>query len=572
MIRPKSPAPRGFSLWRRAGLFFGANMGNKESHNNTADGADCGPDHPGASGTMSGVNSVKSGLVKRKDNKKLKKGKQKANSMTLGGSDDLATTTTDSTGGFTMIGTPGMGGDPMTASPLQSSGSIKPGERYKALYDYEARTADDLTFRKGEILIITNKSDPNWWLATSMSTKREGYVPRNYIEPADLLQAEDWFFEKMTRKEAEKQLQLPGNSRGTFLIRGSETSPGAYSLSVLDHDDQRGFNVKHYRIRALDNGGYYISTRITFQTLQDLVNHYTSQADGLVCRLMNPCPRQKPAMFEISKDVWEIPRRSIKLERKLGNGQFGEVWEGTWNSKVKVAVKTLKEGAMDPTAFLQEANIMKKMRHPKLVALLAVCSEGEPIYIVTELMTHGCLLDYLHEGEGRNLREQELIDITAQVADGMAYLESQRFVHRDLAARNILVGDHRNCKVADFGLSRIIEDIYIAKEGAKMPIKWTAPEAINFGKFTIKSDVWSFGILIYEVITKGRVPYPGMVNKEVLDQVSRGYRMPKPPECPEQLYDIMKQCWDAMPEKRPTFEFLHSFLDDFYHASEIQYQ
>ncbi|XP_038057847.1 tyrosine-protein kinase SRK3-like isoform X2 [Patiria miniata] len=574
-------------------------MGNKESsHSNGLDGPD-GYDHSTSTITVSSAKLGRDRKDRKDKDKKPKKGKARKDSVNAatssgagigssgaGGDQDRQNHVGGDVGGggagsVGVMISAGVGNDQMG---IMHSPSTRPaGERYKALYDYEARTADDLTFRKGEILIITNKTDPNWWLATSMLTKREGYVPRNYIEPADVLQAEDWFFEKMTRKEAEKQLQLAGNSRGTFLIRGSETSPGAYSLSVLDHDDARGFNVKHYRIRTLDNGGYYISTRITFHTLHDLVNHYTSQADGLVCRLLNPCPRQKPVMFEISKDVWEIPRRSIKLERKLGNGQFGEVWEGalleraeehsrTWNGTVRVAVKTLKEGAMDPTAFLQEANIMKKLRHPKLVALLAVCSEGEPIYIVTELMTNGCLLDYLHEGEGKQLREPELIDITAQVADGMAYLESQRFVHRDLAARNILVGDLRNCKVADFGLSRIIEDEYIAKEGAKMPIKWTAPEAINFGKFTIKSDVWSFGILIYEVITKGRVPYPGMVNREVLDQVSRGYRMPKPPECPDQLYDITKQCWDAVPEKRPTFEFLHSFLDDFYHASEIQYQ
>ncbi|XP_033112412.1 tyrosine-protein kinase SRK2-like isoform X1 [Anneissia japonica] len=462
-----------------------------------------------------------------------------------------------------------------TESPNPITEITIQGERFKALYDYEARTADDLTFRKGHILIITDKGDPNWWLATSLETSREGYVPRNYIEPADKLQSEDWFFERLMRKDAEKQLQLPGNCRGTFLVRGSETCPGAYSLSVLDHDDSRGFNVKHYRIRALDNGGYYISTRVTFRSLQDLVKHYQSKrahADGLVCRLISPCPRQKPAMFEISKDVWEIPRNSIKLERKLGNGQFGEVWEGVWNNTTKVAVKTLKEGAMDPAAFLREANIMKQLRHPKLVSLLAVCSDGEPIYIVTELMVNGCLLDYLHEGEGKNLREHELIDITAQVSEGMAYLESQHFVHRDLAARNVLVGEHRVCKVADFGLSRLVETEYIAREGAKMPIKWTAPEAINFGKFTIKSDVWSFGILIYEVITKGRVPYPGMVNREVLEQVSRGYRMLQPHDCPEELYGIMRQCWDINSDKRPTFEFLYSFLDDFYHAAEAQYQ
>merc|ERR550532_328356 len=140
----------------------------------------------------------------------------------------------------------------------------------------------------------------------------------------------------------------------------------------------------------------------------------------------------------------------------------------------------------------------------------------------------------------------------------MAYLEREKFVHRDLAARNVLVGDNNNCKIADFGLAKVIEDDeYSARKGAKFPIKWTAPEAAMYGKFTIKSDVWSFGILLVELVTRGQIPYPGMSNNEVLIQVEKGYRVPRPRMCPEELHDIMLECWKAEPIERPTFEYLH---------------
>lgn len=173
--------------------------------------------------------------------------------------------------------------------------------------------------------------------------------------------------------------------------------------------------------------------------------------------------------------MWEIPRESISLVHKLGAGQFGEVYEGLWNSTTPVAVKTLKSGTMQPGAFLQEAHIMKKLRHPKLVQLYAVCTQEEPLLIVTELMAKGSLLDHL-QGEGRTLKLPQLIDMSAQIASGMAYLELHNYIHRDLAARNILVGENNICKVADFGLARLIaDDEYNAHEGAKFPIKWTAP-------------------------------------------------------------------------------------------------
>jgi fyn-related kinase len=335
-------------------------------------------------------------------------------------------------------------------------------------------------------------------------------------------------------------------------------------------------NVKHYRIRTLDEGGYYIARRVTFKNLHEMVAHYKVDADGLCVTLTDACkPMEQPVIAELShntKDQWEIPRESIKLCKRLGAGQFGEVWEGFWNNTTPVAVKTLKPGTMSREEFLKEAGIMKKLRHQKLIQLYAVCTDSEPIYIVCELMKHGSLLDYLHD-KGRALRLPQLVDMAAQVAAGMAYLEEQNYVHRDLAARNVLVGENNICKVGDFGLSRVLEneDEYTAKEGAKFPIKWTAPEAALMNKFSIKSDVWSFGVLVTELVTYGRIPYPGMTNAEVLHQVEKGYRMPSPPGTPEALYTIMLDCWKANPEERPTFETLQWRLEDFFVNTEANY-
>ncbi|XP_006864806.1 PREDICTED: tyrosine-protein kinase Yes-like [Chrysochloris asiatica] len=219
----------------------------------------------------------------------------------------------------------------------------------------------------------------DWWEARSIATGKKGYIPSNYIAPADSIQAEEWYFGKMGRKDAERLLLNPGNQKGIFLVKESETTKGAYSLSIRDWDEVRGDNVKHYKIRKLDNGGYYITTTAQFDTLQKLVRHYTEHADGLCHKLTTVCPTVKPQTQSLAKDAWEIPRESLRLEVKLGQGCFGEVWMGTWNGTMKVAIKTLKPGTMMPEAFLQEAQIMKKLRHDKLVPLYAVVSE-EPIF------------------------------------------------------------------------------------------------------------------------------------------------------------------------------------------------
>ncbi|KAG8506808.1 Tyrosine-protein kinase Lck [Galemys pyrenaicus] len=500
------------------------------------------------------------------------------------------------------------------ASPLQDNLVI-------ALHSYEPSHDGDLGFEKGEQLRILEQNG-EWWKAQSLTTGQEGFIPFNFVAKANSLEPEPWFFKNLSRKDAERQLLAPGNTHGSFLIRESESTagerrggapgrgaaarhggrgepqPGAgrrrgrheaspssllhsltqsflhsgsFSLSVRDFDQNQGEVVKHYKIRNLDNGGFYISPRITFPGLHELVRHYTNSPDGLCTRLSRPCQTQKPQK-PWWEDEWEVPRETLKLVERLGAGQFGEVWMGFYNGHTKVAVKSLKQGSMSPDAFLAEANLMKQLQHPRLVRLYAVVTQ-EPIYIITEYMENGSLVDFLKTPSGIKLTINKLLDMAAQIAEGMAFIEERNYIHRDLRAANILVSDTLSCKIADFGLARLIEDNeYTAREGAKFPIKWTAPEAINYGTFTIKSDVWSFGILLTEIVTHGRIPYPGMTNPEVIQNLERGYRMVRPENCPEELYQLMNMCWKERPEDRPTFDYLRSVLEDFFTATEGQYQ
>uniref|UniRef100_A0A8C5CIB6 Tyrosine-protein kinase n=1 Tax=Gadus morhua TaxID=8049 RepID=A0A8C5CIB6_GADMO len=438
-----------------------------------------------------------------------------------------------------------------------------------AQHDFKSTNDNDLAFKKGERLKVLQE-DGDWWLAKSLLTGDEGFIPCTFVAKAHSLEVERWFFKDLSRRETERLLVAPANKPGSFLIRESETTKGALSLSIRDLVAEEGDVVKHYKIRCLDNGGYYISPSITFSTLQELVKYYTRTADGLCQRLNAPCKAMLPQQ-PWAQDEWEIPRSTLKMMERLGAGQFGEVWMGYYKGRQKVAIKTLKEGTMEPAAFLQEANLMKKLKHDRLVHLHAVVTM-EPILIVTEFMCNGCLLDFLKTEEGRKLKIPKLIDMSGQVAEGMAYIEGKNYIHRDLRAANILVNEMLHCKIADFGLARIIETEYKAQEGAKFPIKWTAPEAINYGTFTIKSDVWSFGILLTEIVTYGRIPYPGMTNPEVIRQLDQFYRMPCPEGCPEQLYDLMMGCWKEKPEERPTFEHLQHTLNDFFIATEGAYE
>lgn len=436
-----------------------------------------------------------------------------------------------------------------------------------ALYDYEPRTKEDLAIRKGEHLVAISL-EPNglWWMAQSKSTKQIGYVPTNYVAELKSLGAEPWYFGKIGRLEAENRLRSPENKDGSFIIRDAETNHNRYSLS-LRHNNE----VKHYRIKQFEEGGFFLIKKTIFSTLHDFVSHYSTHADGLCVELRQPCVSSaglKPTTQGLSYDTcdqWEIDRKELVLLHELGHGQFGQVYEGLWKGKTPVAIKTLKRGTMDPQEFITEAQTMKNLRHDKLVQLYAVCTREEPIFIVTELMKNGCLLNYLQKN--KQLELSRLIHIACQIAEGMAYLEAENYLHRDLAARNILVGDNNIVKIADFGLARLIkESEYEARPYSKCPIKWTSPESITSNRYTSKSDVWSFGIVLYEIITYGATPYPRMTNNEMLLQVEKGYRMPNScmPNCPPKLYDIMLKCWNKDPIKRPTFEDLQHELDNYF--------
>lgn len=473
--------------------------------------------------------------------------------------------------------------DPTSSTSKSIDRSLLPGQVFQkmeeqhgvgkivvGIYPYEGSHPDDLGFQKGEKLKILEEHG-EWWKAKSLETNREGFIPSNYVAKADTMETEEWFFKDITRKDAERQLLSPANKPGAFLIRESETSNG-FSLSIRDVGTKNLDVVKHYKIRKLDNGGYYISPKSSFTDIGSMIKHYQQKADGLCRKLGRPCVKPK-AEKPWDKDAWEIPKDSIKMVKKLGAGQFGEVWMAYYNNKTKVAVKTLKPGTMTVEAFLEEANVMKTLQHDRLVRLYAVVTKTQPIYIITEFMANGSLLDFLKADMGCKVQLPKLIDFSAQIAEGMAYIERKNYIHRDLRAANVLVSENLLCKIADFGLARVIEDDeYSAREGAKFPIKWTAPEAINYGSFTIKSDMWSFGVLLHEIITYGRMPYPGMTKVEVMSSIQRGYRMPQPENCPTELYNIMLTCWKDKAEDRPTFDFLQSVLNDFYTATEAQYQ
>jgi len=450
----------------------------------------------------------------------------------------------------------------------------------RARFDFKGLQQDDLSFKKGDLLEVIGDSESNdWWIARHLATGREGYIPSNYVAKDDNNpESQEWWF-PIDRRETDKLLLLQGNPRGTFLVRPS-SDLRSYAMSIRDFDEEKkDITIKHYRIRKMDNGGCYISPKKTFSNMLELIEHYKVNADGLCYKLTKACPKEpEPVPFM----QIEVDRSSLRLAKRLGAGQFGEVWQGKWRNNVDVAVKTLKPGQMSVEAFLEEARIMHKLRHRKLVQLMGVCTKEEPVYIITELMVHGALLDFLRNDTNRNVKLKEMVDIGTQIADGMAYLEDKNYIHRDLRAANILVNENLIVKVADFGLARLTssgqddDNVYLANEATKFPIKWTAPEAAYERKFTIKSDVWSYGILLYEIITYGRLPYPGMTGSEVLQSVERGYRMPKPEnsvfQCPDSYYDMMLKCWNKQPESRPTFRFLYDYFDDYFVATEPSYR
>ncbi|XP_055323715.1 tyrosine-protein kinase Abl isoform X4 [Sitodiplosis mosellana] len=440
---------------------------------------------------------------------------------------------------------------------------------FVALYDFTAGGENQLSLRKGEQVRILSYNKSGEWCEAHTDSGLVGWVPSNYVTPVNSLEKHSWYHGPISRNAAEYLLSSGIN--GSFLVRESESSPGQRSISLRFEG-----RVYHYRISEDTDGKVYVTVEAKFNTLAELVHHHSvlHEGHGLITPLLYPAPKQnKPTVFPLSPepDEWEICRTDIVMKHKLGGGQYGEVYEAIWKRYGNtVAVKTLKEDTMALKDFLEEAAIMKEMKHPNLVQLIGVCTREPPFYIITEFMSHGNLLDFLRSAGRDTLDAVALLYMATQIASGMSYLESRNYIHRDLAARNCLVGENNLVKVADFGLARLMrDDTYTAHAGAKFPIKWTAPEGLAYNKFSTKSDVWAFGVLLWEIATYGMSPYPGIDLTDVFHKLESGYRMERPNGCPPEVYDLMRQCWHWQAQDRPTFKNIHHMLEHMFQESSI---
>ncbi|XP_075437781.1 focal adhesion kinase 1 isoform X4 [Ascaphus truei] len=272
---------------------------------------------------------------------------------------------------------------------------------------------------------------------------------------------------------------------------------------------------------------------------------------------------------------YEIQRDRIELGRCIGEGQFGDVHQGVYmspeNPAMAVAIKTCKNCTSDSVRekFLQEALTMRQFDHPHIVKLIGVITEN-PVWIIMELCTLGELRSFLQVRK-YSLDLSSLILYAYQLSTALAYLESKRFVHRDIAARNVLVSSSDCVKLGDFGLSRYMEDstYYKASKG-KLPIKWMAPESINFRRFTSASDVWMFGVCMWEILMYGVKPFQGVKNNDVIGRIENGERLPMPPNCPPTLYSLMTKCWAYDPSRRPRFTELKAQLSTILEEEKLQ--
>ncbi|XP_058157416.1 tyrosine-protein kinase SYK isoform X2 [Dasypus novemcinctus] len=442
-----------------------------------------------------------------------------------------------------------------------------------------------------------------------------------------------WFHGKISRDESEQIVLIGSKTNGKFLIRARDND-GSYALCLL-HEGK----VLHYRIDRDKTGKLSIPDGKKFDTLWQLVEHYSYKADGLLRVLTVACqkigadsgninfgprpplpsshPVTSPARgnrpestvsfnpYEPTRGSWtrergpqrealpmdtevyespyadpeEIRPKEVYLDRKLltlednelGSGNFGTVKKGYYQMKKvtkTVAVKILKNEANDPALkdeLLAEANVMQQLDNPYIVRMIGIC-EAESWMLVMEMAELGPLNKYLQQN--RHVKDKNIIELVHQVSMGMKYLEECNFVHRDLAARNVLLVTQHYAKISDFGLSKALradENYYKAQTHGKWPVKWYAPECINYYKFSSKSDVWSFGVLMWEAFSYGQKPYRGMKGSEVSAMLEKGERMGAPPGCPREMYELMQLCWTYEVESRPGFVAVELRLRNYYY-------
>ncbi|XP_067290167.1 tyrosine-protein kinase SYK isoform X4 [Pseudorasbora parva] len=417
-----------------------------------------------------------------------------------------------------------------------------------------------------------------------------------------------WFHGKIDRENSEQRLLKSPHINGKFLIRQRENDGRnvSYALCLL-HNNQ----VMHYRIDKDRAGKLSIPDGKKFDTLWQLVEHYSYKPDGLLRVLTESCQRPthsvglenpynirsngrgelpNPNIFSkeampMDTQVYESPYadpeelRSTKVNRsdltledgELGSGNFGTVLRGVYQMKKTqkvVAVKILKnddDNAAVKDEMLREANVMQQLDNPYIVRMIGMC-EAENLMLVMELAELGPLHKFLQKN--KHISMKNITELVHQVSMGMKYLEEHNFVHRDLAARNVLLVTQHYAKISDFGLSKALtedENYYKAKGHGKWPLKWYAPECMNYLKFSSKSDVWSFGVLMWEAYSYGQKPYKGMKGNEVIQMIESGQRMSAPLNCPDEMFNLMMKCWTYKPDERPGFSVVEPRLRHYYY-------
>ncbi|KAK2868489.1 hypothetical protein Q7C36_000360 [Tachysurus vachellii] len=353
-------------------------------------------------------------------------------------------------------------------------------------------------------------------------------------------------FQTLTDEDYKSELreQLP-------LIAGSAAAGVVFIVSLV------AISIVCSRKRAYSKEAVY----------SDKLQHYSSPGMKIY---IDPFTYEDPneAVREFAK---EIDVSTVKIEEVIGAGEFGEVYKGRLKlpgkREIYVAIKTLKAGYSEKQRrdFLSEASIMGQFDHPNIIRLEGVVTKSRPVMIVTEFMENGALDSFLRQNDGQ-FTVIQLVGMMRGISAGMKYLSEMNYVHRDLAARNILVNSNLVCKVSDFGLSRYLQEdtsdpTYTSSLGGKIPVRWTSPEAIAYRKFTSASDVWSYGIVMWEVMSFGERPYWDMSNQDVINAIEQDYRLPAPMDCPTALHQLMLDCWQKDRNARPRFTDIVNTLD-----------
>ncbi|XP_034532954.1 tyrosine-protein kinase TXK isoform X1 [Notolabrus celidotus] len=425
-----------------------------------------------------------------------------------------------------------------------------------AMYDFTAKEDTDLTLKQGEQYVILHKQDQLWWRAQDKHGNK-GFIPSNYVTERDRIEANLWYCKNITRTEAE-QLLRQEDKEGGFVVRES-SQKGVYTVSVYTKTLSANGDIKHYQIKINETGQFFLAEKHTFNSIPDVIHYHEHNAAGLVTRLryaVGPMGRCVPPTSGFSSEKWDINPSELTFMKELGSGQFGLVRLGKWRAQQKVAIKAIREGAMYEEDFIEEAKVMMRLCHLKLVQLYGVCLQQRPLLIVAEFMENGCLLNFLRQ-RGGTLKEAWLLSMCQDVCEGMEYLEAQSFIHRDLAARNCLVNEHNVVKVCDFGMTRyVLDNQYTSSSGAKFPVKWSPPEVLHFSKYSSKSDVWSFGVVMWEIYSEGRTPFENRSNSEVVSDITRGVRLYRPHRASQPLYSVMYLCWHEKAQGRPSFSEL----------------